>query len=94
MSKIITYDLCTPGRDYQPLYNAIAQYSKRAKVCESCWIVSGASSAADIGNYLRMFLDANDRLFVAALTGEAAYANAISGDKHVRTAINSYCSDN
>ena len=65
-SKIITYDLCSPGRNYDDLYEKIKSYGTWAHICESTWIISTTDSCSD-----------NDRLFVAALTGGAAWSNVL-----------------
>jgi hypothetical protein len=89
LKRIITYDLRAPGRNYQQLYDAIGKYSPRAKITESCWIVGSDLSVVQIRNGLMQYIDSNDRLFVAALTGEAAWLNAISSDDRVKALLTS-----
>ena len=72
MAKIITYDLCNPGKNYSGLINRIKDY-KHCKITESCWIVSTSWSCIQIRDDLSKYLDNNDRLFVAELTGVAAW---------------------
>ena len=38
-SKIISYDLCAPGRNYDALYKAIKAYGTWAHITESTWFV-------------------------------------------------------
>lgn len=87
MAKVIvTYDLCSPGRNYQPLYNAIARYPLQAKVSESCWLIAGHGAVA-VYNDLRQYLDTNDRIFVAELSGAAGWDATISPDEKVRSVL-------
>lgn len=76
-SKIITYDLCSPGRNYNDLYEKIKSYGTWAHICESTWIISTTDSCPDIRDNLKSVIDSNDRLFVAALTGGAAWSNVL-----------------
>ena len=76
-SKIITYDLCSPGRNYDDLYEKIKSYGTWAHICESTWIISTTDSCSDIRDNLKSVIDSNDRLCVAALTGGAAWSNVL-----------------
>lgn len=75
MAKLITYDLCRPGTNYQKLENYIVRtFPNRYKVNESCWLVSGCSlTCQQIQTALWNLTDANDKIFVASLTGESAW---------------------
>ena len=76
---IISYDLRKPGRNYDDLYKRIKSYSGWAHVTESTWCVSAyGQTAARIRDYLNDAIDANDRLFVATLSGEAAWQGLAS----------------
>ncbi len=72
---LIGYDLISPGRDYSRLIEAIKSYGSWCHALESTWLVSTTQSAGQIRDHLRQFIDANDRLFVARLSGEAAWYN-------------------
>lgn len=76
-SKIIEYDLQKPGRDYDALYEAIKSYGTWAHVTESTWFIKTEDSCAQVRDKLKQVVDSNDRLFVATLTGEAAWHNDI-----------------
>lgn len=71
----ITYDLSNPGRDYETLSSAIQQYGSWWHQTGSVWVVSANNTTVvAIRDYLKQFIDSNDKLFVARLTGEwAAY---------------------
>jgi len=70
----ITYDLMSPGRDYATLFERIKRLGTWARPTASQWVVLTTGSAAGIRDGLRPFIDANDRLLVTALTGEAAWS--------------------
>lgn len=69
----ITYDLRNPGRDYSKLTEAIRSLGDWAHPLESVWVVQTHSSSAQIRDHLRQYMDANDGLLVARLSGEAAW---------------------
>lgn len=77
MSKIVTYDLCGENKDYKDLIAAIKSYSKWAKVTESSWVIVTDSTCVQIRENLKKFMDSDDRIFVASLTGEAAWTRVI-----------------
>lgn len=76
-SKIIEYDLRAPGRNYDDLYKAIKAYGIWAHITESTWFIRTADPCPVIRDNLSAYLDGNDRLFVAELTGNAAWKNVI-----------------
>lgn len=83
-SKIIVYDLCKPGRDYDALYDAIKGLGSWARVTESTWLVSTDLSSSQIRDTLAQEMDENDRLFVGKLTGEAAWHNTRCGNEEIK----------
>ena len=71
---IITYDLHKVGQNYDGLIDQIKEsYPTNWHVQLSVWIVQTASTSAQIRDNLKPYLDSNDKLFVAKLTGEAAW---------------------
>lgn len=74
---IVSYDLCTPGHNYEQLYQALKSYTKWAKVNESVWAIVTDQTAEMVRNYLAGFLDVNDRIFVVRSGVEAAWRNPI-----------------
>jgi hypothetical protein len=68
MAKIlISYDLRIPGRNYQPLYGRLAEWSA-IRVLESVWVANVNANVAEVRNDLQRFIDGNDGLLVVALT--------------------------
>lgn len=76
--KIVTYDLRAPGRNYDELYKALHAYNY-AKPTESTYVIRTDKTCAQVRDHLVAHIDANDRLFVAELTGVAAWNNALAG---------------
>jgi hypothetical protein len=87
LAKLITYDLCAPGKNYEDLITAIKTYPMWCKITESCWIVSSLSTCSETATYLRQFIDDNDKLFVAMLSGDAAWIKLISPDEAVQNLL-------
>lgn len=73
-SFIISYDLIS-DKDYSKLYEAIRNYGSYAHVLESVWIIKSSSSSSNIRDNLISYIDSDDKLFVAKLTGESAWKN-------------------
>lgn len=76
-SMIIEYDLRSPGRNYDELYKEIKSYSAWAHITESTWFIKTNDTCVQVCNKLAAHMDGNDRIFVAALTGNAAWRNVI-----------------
>lgn len=83
-SKIITYDLCSPGRNYDDLYKAIKAYGTWAHLTESTWFVKTDASCTQIRDTLLSCIDSNDRLFIGELTGTAAWHNVICKNEFLK----------
>ena len=69
----ITYDLRSPGRNYESLYTAIKALGSWCHPLESTWVVSTGLSAEAVRDRLRGAIDRNDGLLVTRLTNEAAW---------------------
>lgn len=68
MRYLISYDLNTPGKNYQPLWDALTSISaKRTLLSEWCTTRRSNTSAAKLRDWLGTFMDANDRLMVVCL---------------------------
>lgn len=68
MVYLITYDLKTPGKDYNPLYDAIKSIGDYYHPLESTWLVKSHSNANSISTSLRAIMDNNDYLFVVNIS--------------------------
>lgn len=83
-SMIVEYDLCSPGRNYDELYKAIKSYGVWARVTESTWFIKTNDTCVQVRDKLSAHMDANDRLFVAGLTGVAAWRNVLCDSEHLK----------
>lgn len=66
MSKIysISYDLNRPGQKYEDLYAAIEAYDN-CKLMKSHYLVYTSSTANQIYNNLKPYIDKNDTIFIS-----------------------------
>lgn len=71
---IITYDLHTPGQNYEDLLKKIKRYEAWAKIWLSAYIVESSVTALAIRNDLQSVLDINDKLFVWVIRAPAAWS--------------------
>lgn len=83
---LITYDLNCPGKNYSSLISKIKAYTN-AKVCESAWIIRSNSNSSQIRDSLAQEIDTNDSLFIAQLTGEAAWRNCIDSNDKIKKVL-------
>jgi CRISPR/Cas system-associated endoribonuclease Cas2 len=71
-SYLISYDLDKPGQNYSGLIDRLKQLGA-VKILYSEWVLRTTSTAVQLRDDLKRFIDANDMLLVVALTGEAAW---------------------
>ena len=83
-SKIITYDLCKAGKNYNDLYQYLKGYSDWARITESTWFISSDKSCTTIRDEINSIIDSDDRLFVAELTGIAAGHNVLCDSDYLK----------
>jgi hypothetical protein len=77
---IVSYDLLKAGQDYSKLYSAIANVDKKAaRLLESYWVVETSLTCAQVRDYLKDYIDGNDRLVVFASENNWAAWRALSG---------------
>ncbi len=87
-SILVAYDLIgtdETSEDYRRLIARIKEYPNWAKVQYSMFIVKTDLTCVQVRDDLDRFLDANDRIFVAELTGAAAWRNVICTDDWLKT---------
>jgi hypothetical protein len=75
---LVSYDLMAPGKDYSTLYTRLGAW-QACHAINSVWFVDSDTTAAAIRDDLRGYIDANDRLLVAALSGESAWTILMPG---------------
>jgi len=71
---VVAYDLMKQGQNYTCLTQKLQTYPTHWHAQGSVWFIETSQSAAQIRDYLKPCLDANDKLIVARLQGEAAWA--------------------
>lgn len=74
---LITYDLMSPGQNYNQLISWL-KANGAVQVQLSAWVIKRPTTAAAIRDALQAYADSNDRIFVAAMTGECAWFNAMN----------------
>ena len=73
MRYVISYDLNTPGQNYQGLYDALGTINAE-RVLESQWIANRVNTdAVRLRDYIWRHMDRNDRLLVTCLD-DASFA--------------------
>lgn len=70
---LIGYDLNRPGQNYNELFEAIKAIGSWWHCLDSTWLVKSTLTAAQIRDIISPHMDGNDRLLVAAMSGEAAW---------------------
>jgi hypothetical protein len=76
----ISYDLMTPGKDYQRLYDKLAALGGQ-RVLLSLWALRGNYSATSLRDTLKSFIDSNDRLLVDESNNWASYGALVDINK-------------
>jgi len=71
---IISYDLNSPGQDYNSLFEVIKSFGNWWHCLDSTWAIETPSSAEQILDRLSQELDANDALLVVKSAGIGAWA--------------------
>jgi hypothetical protein len=69
----VSYDLDSPGQNYQRMVDAIARLGTCARVNFSVWYVKSDLGSDAAVSHLRMVADANDRILVVNATGNTAH---------------------
>jgi hypothetical protein len=73
---LIAYDLMKPGQVYDDLIPALQRLGAK-QVLLSMWVIESSLSPSEVRDYLKPYLDTNDRLAVSLLTTWATYRTMI-----------------
>lgn len=76
-SYIVSYDLRSVDKDYEPLYKALKGFPAWGKLTESTWCVVSEMSCVEIRNLLRKCVDDNDLLIVIRSGRKAAWIKTL-----------------
>lgn len=82
-SFIISYDL-NNEKDYSKLITEIESYPNAAKINKSVWFINSQNKSSEIRDNLVNYIDSDDSLFIAKLTGQAAWRNVICSSQHLK----------
>ena len=80
MYTIITYDLRSPGRDYNTLFEKIKSYGTCIHFHESIWLVKTSKTVTEIRDDLCHILDINDTLLVMENEESASWGSFNLGE--------------
>lgn len=83
-SIIVSYDLNGSGKNYDDLIDKIKTYSGWAHINKSVWFFKSDDSCSTIRDDLLSTLDKDDSIFVAELTGSAAWHNTICSSQFLK----------
>lgn len=83
----ISYDLNSPGQDYQKVIESIKALGNWAKVQDSLWFVNSKYTATEALNRVWFSMDKNDSLIVIDATNGTAAWQKISDQvaKHIQS---------
>ncbi len=78
MCYLISYDLMAPGKDYKPLWKALADLGG-VRVLESEWVLNHTNTTPlHLANYCLRHMDANDRILVTEMPANYAFRSLIA----------------
>ena len=66
----INYDLRSPGRDYQPVYDYIRSLGTSTRPLESLWLVRTNKTVSEVRDDLKHTVDTNDEILVIDVTAD------------------------
>ena len=79
---VISYDLVAQGRNYEPLYSEFLRLGA-TRVLLSQWLVRSDSSAVQLRDHFRQYMDGNDRILVNAIDTTWAGYNLLANPNHL-----------
>lgn len=71
----ISYDLNSPGQNYESLYDSIKTLGSWARPLKSTWLVDTDYSATQIRKILSNNLDSNDSICISRFTDYSVYVD-------------------
>jgi hypothetical protein len=74
---LISYDLLKPGKNYDPLIDALTQQGAK-RVLLSQWTLNTYSSPKQIRDWARRYMDNNDRILISEIDSNwSGYATLV-----------------
>lgn len=77
---LISYDLDQPGQNYDQLIAAL-KGKGATRVLYSAWALRTGSNAVQIRDWVKQFVDSNDRILVCPLEGWASWNTMVDINK-------------
>ena len=68
----ISYDLNSPGQNYEKVITAIKELGSWAKIQKSFWYVNSPYSAEQARDHIKKSIDSNDSIYVVDATNNLA----------------------
>jgi len=72
---LVTYDLSKPGQNYDDLTEHLKAYGTYSHSLQSVWLIVTDKTAKEVREAAQAYMDANDKVLVVGLTGEASWRN-------------------
>ena len=66
---LISYDLISPGTDYDELYEYLQSFPQSKHPLESVWVVKTDKKQDAIRDELKKIVDTNDKVLIVDITG-------------------------
>lgn len=71
-TKLVSYDLITPGRDYKTVYEYLRGHTAWARPLESLWLIKTDKPSSQVRDELKSHIDQNDKVYVVDVTGRSS----------------------
>lgn len=86
---LVSYDLNSPGQDYDPVWAALRKYT-HCHALESTWFLDTTKSPSEVRDQLCALVDKNDQIFVFRLRKHWAACRSDPGTKWLKDAGRSW----
>lgn len=68
MVYVVAYDLRKPDRNYEDLIKELKSFGTWWHQTGSVWIIVTSKTTVEVRDYLKQFIDSNDKLFVSQIS--------------------------
>lgn len=65
---LISFDLVSPGRNYQPVYDYLEKYADRMKPLQTVYLIHTSKTAEAVLDDLTAIVDNNDKVLVIGVS--------------------------
>lgn len=72
MVYFVAYDLRKPDRNYEDLIKELKSFGTWWHQTGSVWIIVTSKTTVEVRDYLKQFIDTNDKLFVSRISNNWA----------------------